>query len=80
MISFEEAIEIIKGFALPLGTKRVNLFEALNKTLAEDIFTASPTSGGKLLDLGGNLLSLKATKLTSGNSPRIMATISSSFL
>ena len=39
MISFEEAIEIIKGFALPLGTKRVNLFEALNKTLAEDIYS-----------------------------------------
>lgn len=39
MISFNEGLEIIKRFALPLGTERVDLFHALNRTLAEDVFS-----------------------------------------
>lgn len=39
MIPFEVGLEIIKRFALPLGTDRVDLFRALNRTLAEDIFS-----------------------------------------
>jgi len=37
MISFEEASAITQSFALPSGTENVTLFEALNKTLAQDI-------------------------------------------
>lgn len=38
MISFEEALEITKSFANPGGTERVDLFGALNRTLAADIY------------------------------------------
>ena len=39
MISFEEAQEITNSFALPCKTERTDLFGALNRTLAEDIFS-----------------------------------------
>jgi len=39
MIPFAEGLEIIKRFALPLGTEQVDLFHALNRTLAEDVFS-----------------------------------------
>jgi molybdopterin molybdotransferase len=39
MIPFEEGLEIIKRFAIPLGSERVDLFRALKRTLAEDVFS-----------------------------------------
>ena len=39
MISFEEALEITTSFALPCKTEKIDLFGALNRTLAEDIFS-----------------------------------------
>ena len=39
MISFEEAQEITNSFALPGKTERIDLIGALNRTLAEDIFS-----------------------------------------
>lgn len=39
MISFEEGFERIKGFAQHLGTETVELAKALNRVLAEDIFS-----------------------------------------
>ena len=39
MTPFNHALEIIKSFALPRGTERVDLFHALGKALAEDIFS-----------------------------------------
>ena len=39
MISFEEAQVITNSFALPGKTERIDLFRALNRTLAEDIFS-----------------------------------------
>ena len=37
MIPFNEALGITRKFALPRGTERVDLFNTLNRTLAEDI-------------------------------------------
>lgn len=39
MISFEEALEIVKQFGQNLGTGQVDLFHALNRTLAEDVYS-----------------------------------------
>ena len=39
MIPFEEGLELIKKFAPPLGVGRVDLFHALNRTLAEEVFS-----------------------------------------
>lgn len=39
MISFEEALGITKSYALPGGTERLDLFPALYRTLAEDIYS-----------------------------------------
>ncbi|MDP2335429.1 MAG: molybdopterin molybdotransferase MoeA [Bacteroidota bacterium] len=39
MIPFDEGLKIIKRFALSLGTERVDLFRALIRTLAEDVFS-----------------------------------------
>jgi len=39
MISFEEAIQITNGFALPFRREHVDLLDALNRTLAEDIIS-----------------------------------------
>ena len=39
MISFEEALEIIKEFGQASGTGRIDLFHALNRTLAEDVYS-----------------------------------------
>jgi molybdopterin molybdotransferase len=39
MIPFEEGLETIKRFAIPLGSERVDLFRALKRTLAEDVFS-----------------------------------------
>lgn len=39
MITFDEGLELIKRFAMPLGTERVDLFRALKRTLAEDVFS-----------------------------------------
>ncbi len=38
LISFDKGLEIIKRFVVPLGTERIDLFHALNRTLAEDVF------------------------------------------
>jgi len=37
LISFDKGLEIIKRFVVPLGTERIDLFHALNRTLAEDV-------------------------------------------
>jgi len=39
MIPFSEALETIKSFARTHGSERVNLFDALRRTLAEDVFS-----------------------------------------
>jgi len=39
MIPFAEGLETIKRFALPQGAEQVDLFHALNRTLAEDVFS-----------------------------------------
>ena len=39
MIPFEEALEIIKSLALPRCIERVDLFNALNRILADDIYS-----------------------------------------
>ncbi|HEY3372196.1 MAG TPA: gephyrin-like molybdotransferase Glp [Prolixibacteraceae bacterium] len=39
MMSFYEALEIIKSYAQPLDTSRVDLFHCLHRTLAEDVFS-----------------------------------------
>jgi len=39
MIPFDEGLEIIKRFAIPLGSEQVDLFRALKRTLAEDVFS-----------------------------------------
>lgn len=36
---FDEALQIIKNFAQPLGTERVDLFHSLNRTLAENVYS-----------------------------------------
>ena len=39
LISFSDGLEIIKRYAIKLGTGRLDLFHALNRTLAEDVFS-----------------------------------------
>ena len=39
MIPFAEGLKTIKRFTLPLGIELVDLFHALNRTLAEDVFS-----------------------------------------
>ncbi len=39
MISFDEGLKKILEFAIPQGTERANLSHALNRTLAEDVFS-----------------------------------------
>jgi molybdopterin molybdotransferase len=39
MIAFDEGLKLIKKFAMPLGAENVDLFHALKRTLAEDVFS-----------------------------------------
>jgi len=41
MTSFDQALELIKSFARPTGSERIDLFHSLNQTLAENVYSDS---------------------------------------